>query len=100
IALTKIKGIGPRTARRILTHTENLEDLFSYSKRELMQIPGMRESVADAIRSRTYLQDCERELEFIDKHQIQALWVEDEQYPQRLKQCDDAPLLLYYKGNG
>ncbi len=100
IALTKIKGIGPRTARRILTHTENLEDLFSYSKRELMQIPGMRESAADAIRSRTYLQDCERELEFIDKHQIQALWVEDEQYPQRLKQCDDAPLLLYYKGNG
>ena len=99
IALAKIKGIGPRTARNIMAHCDNLADFFSFSKKELMQIPGIRESIADAIRNKTYLDACEKELAFIDKHQIKALWIEDQAYPDRLKQCDDAPLMLYYKGN-
>jgi len=99
IALTKIKGIGPRTARNIMAHCDSLADFFSYSKKELMQIPGVKASIADAIRNKTYLPACEKELAFIDKHQIKALWIEDKEYPNRLKQCDDAPLMLYYKGN-
>lgn len=99
IALTKIKGIGPRTARNIMDHCDNLADFFSYSKKELMQIPGVKASIADAVRNKTYLSACEKELAFIDKHHIKALWIEDKEYPDRLKQCDDAPLMLYYKGN-
>ncbi|MCS4228185.1 DNA-processing protein DprA [Sphingobacterium sp. BIGb0165] len=99
IALTKIKGIGPRTARSIIAHSDSLADFFSYSKKDLMQIPGVRESIADAIHNKTYLEACEKELAFIDKHRIKALWIEDKDYPDRLKQCDDAPLMLYYKGH-
>lgn len=99
IALTKIKGIGPRTARNIMAHSDNLADFFSYSKKELMQIPGVKEPIAEAIRNKTYLAACEKELAFIDKHRIKALWIEDRDYPERLRQCDDAPLMLYYKGN-
>lgn len=99
IALTKIKGIGPRTAHNILLNTDNLENFFSYSKRDLMQIPGVREPIADAICNQTYMAACEKELAFIEKHSIKALWFEDSDYPNRLKQCGDAPLLLYYKGN-
>ncbi|WP_312187782.1 DNA-processing protein DprA [Sphingobacterium sp.] len=98
IALTKIKGIGPRTARNILEHNDNLEDFFSYSKKDLMRVPGLRESSANAIIHKTYMAECEKELAFIDKHRIQALWLEDQHYPTRLKHCDDAPLMLYYKG--
>ena len=99
IALTKIKGIGPRTARTILAHSPNLAEFFSYSKKELMQIPGIRESIADAIRDKTYLNACEKELAFIEKHHIKALWIEDKDYPDRLRQCNDAPLMLYYRGS-
>ena len=98
IALTKIKGIGPRTARSIINHTDSLEDFFSYSKKDLMQIPGIRESIASAICNKSYMEACEKELAFIEKHRIQALWIEADNYPNRLRQCDDAPLLLYYKG--
>ena len=40
-----------------------------------------------------------KELEFIEKHQIQTYFYKDENYPYRLAQCVDAPLILYAKGN-
>ena len=40
-----------------------------------------------------------KELEFIEKHQIETYFYKDENYPYRLAQCVDAPLILYAKGN-
>lgn len=42
---------------------------------------------------------AETEMEFIAKHNIQPLCLSDERYPQRLRECEDAPLMLYYLGN-
>ena len=39
------------------------------------------------------------EMEFVTKHSIRVLTPNDEDYPARLRECDDAPLTLYYKGN-
>lgn len=38
------------------------------------------------------------EMEFVEKNGIQALTLNDTHYPQRLKECADAPIILYYKG--
>ena len=38
------------------------------------------------------------EMEFIEKNGIQALTLNDTDYPHRLKECADAPIILYYKG--
>lgn len=38
------------------------------------------------------------EMEFIEKNGIRALTLNDAAYPQRLKECADAPIILYYKG--
>lgn len=42
---------------------------------------------------------AQKELDFIDKHRIQLYYYKDNNYPYRLAQCTDAPLLLYGKGN-
>lgn len=42
---------------------------------------------------------AERELEFVDRNNLQIHFFTDRSYPQRLTQCIDAPLLLYVKGN-
>lgn len=41
----------------------------------------------------------EKELKFCADHRIQTLCYCDEAYPQRLKVCPDAPLVLFYLGN-
>jgi DNA processing protein len=38
-------------------------------------------------------------LEFAEKNQIQCLTLNDASYPSRLRECEDAPLALFYRGN-
>ena len=51
--------------------------------------PEMKESLARA----------EQEVEWIEEHGIKVWTLADENYPYRLRQCPDRPLLLYSKGN-
>lgn len=39
------------------------------------------------------------ELKYMQEHGIRALTLMDDDYPQRLTECPDAPLILYYTGN-
>ena len=39
------------------------------------------------------------ELKYIEEHGIRALTLMDDDYPQRLTECPDSPLILYYTGN-
>ncbi|MBO7457299.1 MAG: DNA-processing protein DprA [Paludibacteraceae bacterium] len=45
------------------------------------------------------LKRAQQELEWIEEHSIRVWTLADEDYPYRLRQCPDKPLLLYGKGN-
>ena len=49
--------------------------------------------------SRESLAFAEKELAFVEKHGIGLYYYKDANYPYRLAQCVDAPLLMYAKGN-
>ncbi|TDS15836.1 DNA-processing protein DprA [Sphingobacterium paludis] len=98
IALTKIKGVGSRTARMLLAYCGSVDAIFNATRKELLAIPSIGKVTVDAILSKNYLDEAEREFLFIDKHRIQVLWIESPSYPKRLLHCEDAPLLLYHKG--
>lgn len=51
--------------------------------------PGMKEA----------LERAEQELEWIEAHGIRVWTLADEDYPYRLRQCPDRPLVLYSKGH-
>jgi DNA processing protein len=38
-------------------------------------------------------------MRFVEENAIQVLFFNNADYPKRLRLCDDAPILLYYKGN-
>lgn len=46
------------------------------------------------------LAKAQEEIAYTEKHSIKILTPNDADYPQRLKECIDAPLVLYYLGNG
>lgn len=100
IALTKIQGIGPKLSRTLLAYSGSVEGVFSNSKKQLMSIPGIGEIAANSILSKSFMKDAEDELHFIQRHNIDVLWIEDKTYPHRLRDCEDAPIVMYYKGNG
>lgn len=98
IALTRIKGVGVTHARALMQGMGDEEAIFKGDIRALESIPGISRRLIQEIRHPEVLERAERELEFVQKNQIQLLFFTDEKYPRRLVSCIDAPLLIYSKG--
>ena len=100
IGLTLIDGIGDVNAKNLLAYCGNATEVFNQKKEQLQKIPGIGYVLAKSvIKSKSVLDQAEKELRFIEKYKIEPLFFTDENYPMRLKYCSDSPILLYYKGN-
>lgn len=99
IAITLIPGIGDKMAKTLIAHCGSAEAVFKEKKMALTKIPGIGSKTAEQVVGQTILSRAEEEFEFIQKKEITSLFFLDEDYPQRLKMCEDAPVMLYYKGN-
>ncbi|MCD2423602.1 DNA-processing protein DprA [Niabella pedocola] len=97
IALTLVPNIGPVIARLLLQHLSP-EEIFTARRPVLEGIEGLGRLRADSILKFNGFSQAERELVFIEKHGVRPLFLTDDAYPQRLLNCYDAPVLLYYKG--
>ncbi len=99
IALTLIPKVGDIQAKKLIAYCGGVEAIFKESFSNLQKIPQIGNSIIKSIKSADVMKRAEEEMLFIEKHEIKPLFFLDEDYPQRLKHCDDGPILLYYKGN-
>ncbi|MCH8902993.1 MAG: DNA-protecting protein DprA [Bacteroidetes bacterium] len=99
IALTFIPGIGNILAKNLISYCGTSEAVFKEKKKALMKIPGIGFKNAMAVLDSTALEKAESEIEFIREYNITSLFYLDKDYPQRLRNCEDGPILLFYKGN-
>ena len=100
IGLTLLDGIGDVLAKNLLAYCGSAEQIFKTNKAQLEKIPGIGFVLSKSIsQSKDVLNRAEKEVLFIQKNNIQPLFFSDKNYPQRLKNCYDSPVMLYYKGN-
>lgn len=99
IAISLIPGIGAVTARNLIAYVGSVEGVFQEKEKNLMKIPGVGEVNAKKVVRQDVLERAKREVDFILKNRIKTFFYLDENYPTRLKNCSDAPIILYYKGN-
>lgn len=99
IALTQIKGVGVTLARNLMEVMGNEEEVFKGSISKLEKIPRISKRLISEIRNPSVLRRAEKELEFVTKNNIHLLFFTNKNYPQRLSNCVDAPILIYGKGN-
>ncbi len=99
LALTKIKSVGPVTARNIVSYCGSPEAVFRQSKKSLSKIPSIGHKTADEILSNNVLVEAEKEMDFIQKYGINYHFYLDKSYPTRLKNHSDSPIMLFYQGN-
>jgi DNA processing protein len=99
IALSLIPGIGSVTARNLIAYVGSVEGVFQEKEKNLLKIPGIGEVNAQRVARQNVLEKARQEVDFILKNQIHACFYLDEDYPSRLKNCSDSPIILYYKGN-
>ena len=99
IGITLVKGIGNITAKQIIEHLDNVALLFTEKKHVLERISGLSRRIINEIHSPDVLKRAEKEIRFIEKAHIKPLFITDPVYPNRLKECVDAPVMLYFRGN-
>lgn len=99
IGVTLLDGVGDINAKKLIAACGGAKEVFHAKKEHLLKIDGIGDYIANAVVSQKVLTRAEKEIQFIEKNKIQALFYLDKNYPQRLKQCVDSPVMLYYKGN-
>lgn len=100
IALTLLPGIGDISGKKFVEYCGSARAIFDETRKSLEKISGMREASIDAIcNPKEYLKRADEEIAFMEKNDIRPLFFLDSDYPRRLLQCDDGPLMLYYKGS-
>lgn len=99
IGITLIKGIGCNLAKNLIAYVGSVEGVFREKQANLAKIPGIGEVLSKEIVSQDVLTRAENEIEFILKNNIKFYYFADRDYPFRLKECPDSPIMLYSKGH-
>ncbi len=99
IALGLIPRIGDINARKLVSHFGSVEAIFHEPYRNLIKIQGIGAGIAKYISERSYLDAAEKEAEYITRNNIRTYFYLDNDYPFRLRQCDDSPVVFFFEGN-
>lgn len=99
IALRNCNNIGDANFKKILDHFGSAKLAWKSSKSEFKKISGIGPKTTSDIGNIEHISFAEKEIIFCEKNHIQVLVRHQPHYPKLLNQCDDAPAILYIKGN-
>ena len=100
MALTRLSGFSQQQALQLYRELGGGQAVYEHRHDIGDVVADCTPRLAEALKEwDDALKRAAAEMEFVTKHSIRVLTPNDEDYPARLRECDDAPLTLYYKGN-
>lgn len=99
IALRKCSNIGDINFYKLVNAVGSAREVWSFPKRELAKILGIGNRTLHEIGSGEALQFAEKELKFCESHGIHIRLRHRAELPALLNECEDAPAILYQKGD-
>lgn len=98
LALARVSGVGPVTARALVRHFGSPRMVFEATESALLQVEGVGPQLAHAIRSFRDWSGVERTLALAGRHGMNLLVLGQPEYPPLLGEISDPPVCLYCKG--
>lgn len=99
MAFASLRGINRVLAGELLSRTGDERTFFDMSERQLASVMGFGSHLFDAGYRGTLLEKAAAESDFVQSSGIRTLYFTDADYPVRLADADDAPLMLFTLGN-
>lgn len=99
LALSYVPKLGIKSIRKLLDNIGSAQEVWGLSLKEKNAIKGLQPKIAKEIGSQKIWNLMEKELAFCDAHDIQVFSLFEDVYPQLLKECSDAPLITFSRGN-
>ncbi len=100
LAVSFLTGVGDVNAKKLLSSFGSSEEIFKSSLKDLQRITGIGDQKSLKLYNSfaSAIQRAEEELVYIYANEIDFVFFSDEDYPARLRECDDSPMVIYYKG--
>ena len=99
MALTRMAGFNAQNALRLYRELGSAASVYEHRHDISDVVPDCTPRLVEALKNwDEALQRADAELEFVNRHHVKVLTLNDDEYPARLRECPDAPLILYYLG--
>ena len=98
IWLSRIEGLNPKLLNVLLKKYESPKGLWNKTKEQLVE-DGVKEPYANEITNSIYRQNLDKYLKYMKENYIDLINIYDKDYPQRLKQIYDPPVVIFVRGN-
>lgn len=99
VALRHCPLIGDMVFRKLVGEVGSAKEVWELSKSGLKNIYGIGRKISLEIGNEDHLKFAEQELNFCEKNNIQINLRHLGNLPHQLNECEDAPAILYQKGN-
>ncbi len=98
IALNFILSDSYKLTKKIVDFFPSVEDIFKASRNQLISL-GLETKAAEKLKSSRILDESRREIERCNRLNYSILTLDDENYPDYLREIYDPPFVLYCAGN-
>ncbi|MGD1318771.1 DNA-processing protein DprA [Chryseobacterium sp. 2R14A] len=99
IALRKCSLIGDITFNKLVRTFGSAKAVWEIPKKEINKTDGIGKKIVVDIGNPEHLKFAEKEILFCEKNSVQIKLRHQNELPDLLNECDDAPAILYQKGN-
>lgn len=100
LAISFLPGLGDINSKKLIARFGSAENVFKASLSQIKKAPGIGELNAVKIYNgfEAAIQRAEDELVYIYANEIEFVTYSEKDFPKRLRECDDSPMVIYYKG--
>lgn len=85
--------------KHMLIKYKTVKEIYEFSKRKLKSLKYLSEKNIENIMDKNIRNEAYKDLEYIEKNNIEIININDKRYPENLKQIYDPPISIYVKGN-
>lgn len=97
--MTLIPNLGSKKIQTLLEKYKNPQNIYNLNQKELLKNPGIGEKIAENILDTNIKESVKMHIEYMKRNNIDIVTIEDQEYPQVLKEIYDPPISIYIRGN-
>ena len=99
LATSFLSGLSIRKVKELLDKIHHLDHLFEYTDAEIQRVYNVNKGVIKKINRNKALEIASIQMDYCIEHGGRFLFYQDNDYPYFLKQCIDAPIVLFVQGS-
>lgn len=99
LALSKVQATQLAVMHSLIEEVGSAKELIENAGNIKDIVPEAGSRLCELLNDESLIVNAEKEIEFIEKNDIRLICKGDKDYPYRLAECNDAPLVLHGMGN-